>query len=70
MVEEETKEVEAPAPRRLIVVVVAPGEDPELETDPPESFVAYEIVAALKRAIELVEEEDFLAQLPTEDDDG
>jgi len=63
-------EDEVPEPaRRLIVVIVAPGEDPELETDPPESFVAYEIIAALKRAIEMVEEDEVLSQLSREDDD-
>jgi len=62
-------EAETNLSRRLIVVVVAPGEDPELETDPPESFVSYEIVAALKRIIEIVEEDEILSQLPTEDDE-
>jgi hypothetical protein len=68
VVVEEVTEVVHTGPRRLIVVVVAPGEDPELETDPPDSFVAYEIIAALKRAIEIVEEEEVLSQLPEEDD--
>ena len=54
--------------RRLIIIVVAPGEDPIVETDPPESFAAWELEAALKRACELVEEEDFLDRIKEEED--
>lgn len=46
--------------RRLIIVVVEPGEDPIIETDPPLSFALYEMVAALQRAVEILEEDDIL----------
>lgn len=56
--------------RRLIIIVVTPGEDPEIETDPPESFAAWEMEAALKRAVEIVEEDEFLAAIKEEEDDS
>jgi hypothetical protein len=57
-----------PAPRRLIIVVVDAGLDPEIEYEGP--FAAYEVTAALRRAIELVEEEDILASLePPEEEE-
>lgn len=63
--------VSSPAPaRRLIIVIVEPGEEPGIETDPEESFAAWEIIAALKRASEIVEEEDFLNSIARDTDDG
>lgn len=49
--------------RRLIIVVVEPGEEPTLETDPELSFAGWEIIAAMKRMSEILEEEDFLADI-------
>lgn len=59
-----------PGERRLIIVIVTPGEDPGVETDPEQSFAAWEIIAALKRASEIVEEEDFLDQIARDTDEG
>lgn len=56
--------------RRLIIVIVTPGEDPGVETDPEQSFAAWEIIAALKRASEIVEEEDFLDSIARDTDEG
>lgn len=72
MVIEDSESVEEPEPspyRRLIIVVVEPGQDPEVEHDPPESFAPWEAIAALKRAIEIMEEEDILAALPLNEED-
>lgn len=49
--------------RRLIIVVVEAGEDPVIETDPPESFAFYEIEAALKRALQILQEDEILSEL-------
>lgn len=58
--------------RRLIIVVVSPGEDPEIETDPTESFATWEMVAALNRAVEILEQEEFEESLKegNEDEDS
>lgn len=56
--------VQDPDPaRRLIIVVVEAGEDPVIETDPPESFAFYEIEAALKRALQILQEDEILSEL-------
>jgi hypothetical protein len=54
--------LEETPPRRLIIIVVEPGEDPEIETDPPASFALWEIQGALQRALEIAEEDDFAIQ--------
>lgn len=55
--------------RRLIVIVVQPGEDPEIESDPPRAFATYEIVAALNRAVEILEEEDIMDRINGDEED-
>lgn len=69
MVETELAAEDSSASRRLIIIVVEPGEDPVVETDPPESFVVYEIIAALKRAIEMIEEDAIFANIEESDDE-
>ena len=69
MVGNEIVAEESPGSRRLIIVVVSPGEDPVVETDPPESFATYEMVAALNRCVEILEEEEILANSVPEDEE-
>ena len=63
LAEEET------SPRRLIIVVVTPGEDPVIESDPPESFATWEMVAAMTRAVEIIEEDEILEKLSVDDEE-
>ena len=57
------------AKRRLIIVVVTPGDDPSVETEPPESFATWELIAALKRAVEMIEQDDIMLRVSLEDEE-
>lgn len=68
----DTEELESSPspPRRLIIVVVEPGEDPVIDYEPEGSFATWEVVAALHRAVEIIEQEDMLEQIKGDEDDN
>ncbi len=58
--------------RRMIIVVAEVGQDVEVEYEG--EFAVYEVLAILRRAMEMVEEEDILETIKEQreetDDDG
>lgn len=54
--------------RRLIIIVVQPGTDPEIDYEPADSFSLWEVRAVFNRCLEILEEEE-VASIKRDDEE-